>query len=357
MTELRPDEMTPKERAAAVVAGQPFDRIPCNLFMGEHAARLIDAKVSELHLDVEKMVAAQLATVETYESEGLSVSVGLTGFAETLGSTVAFPDHGTPYIKDFGLKTEEDLDRIARPDPARSGRFPLVLRAAELLVKEVGDRIPVTVGTIGPLSTAGNLRGVDRLMREMRTHPEFVHRLLRVVTDATIDFVKEAAKREVQISVGDPTASGSLISPEHFRIFALPYLQELVSAIVAATGSAPVLHICGDTRKIWREMADTCARSLSIDDCVDLAEAKQAVGDRVTLVGNIRPTGTMYLGKPEDVEANAKECLRKAYDSPKGYVLALGCGLPYATPPENIHALVRSARRFGRYPLHPDNFT
>jgi uroporphyrinogen decarboxylase len=89
---------------------------------------------------------------------------------------------------------------------------------------------------------------------------------------------------------------------------------------------------------------------------MDLEEAKQAVGERITLVGNVKPTETMYLGTPADVERDAKECLKKAYDTPKGYILALGCGLPNGTPPENIHALLNSARKFGQYPLDPDNF-
>jgi uroporphyrinogen decarboxylase len=64
----------------------------------------------------------------------------------------------------------------------------------------------------------------------------------------------------------------------------------------------------------------------------------------------------MLLGTPLDVEQDVKECLRKTYDNPKGYVLSLGCGLPYDAPPENIHALVEAARKFGKYPLDPERF-
>jgi uroporphyrinogen decarboxylase len=64
----------------------------------------------------------------------------------------------------------------------------------------------------------------------------------------------------------------------------------------------------------------------------------------------------MYLGKPEDVRANALECLAKGWDTPKGYVLGLGCGLPIDTPPENILALVDTARTYGRWPLDAARF-
>ncbi len=101
-------------------------------------------------------------------------------------------------------------------------------------------------------------------------------------------------------------------------------------------------------------MADTGVGVLSLDDIIDIKEAKKRVGHRVALLGNIRPTAVMYLGTPDDVRDNVRECLAKTWDSPKGYILGLGCGLPIDTPPENIHALVQAAREYGRWSLKPD---
>ena len=109
----------------------------------------------------------------------------------------------------------------------------------------------------------------------------------------------------------------------------------------------PMLHICGNTTKIWEEMADTGAGILSLDNIVDLEAAKKAVGDRVTIMGNVRPTETMLFGTPQDVEENVVECIARAADSPKGYIMALGCGLPLHTPSDNIHALVAANRKHG----------
>lgn len=353
---IKKDQMTAKERNAAFIAGKPYDRIPCNLFIGDHGARLIGAKVSELHLTVEKAVEAQIAAFKTYESEGAGVGPGLGGIAEAMGSRQEYPHNGAPFVSDYTVKEIEDITRLSIPDPVKGGRFSIILQAAERLVEKLGDSIPISIGVPGPFTTSGNLRGAEKLMKDLYRNPEFVHRLLRLATDSTIAFVKEAAKLEVNISIADPSASGSLISRGQFREFAFPYLKELVDTIKGLGKPAPSLHICGNTKKIWEDMADTGAGLLSLDNKVDLGEAKHAVGHRAVLVGNIKPTETMYLGKPSDVEENARECLRKAYDSPKGYILALGCGLPIPTPPENIHALRDSARKYGQYPLNPENF-
>ncbi len=353
---VKADQMTAKERFQAFSEGKPYDRVPCNLFIGDHAARLIGARVAELHLSVDKAVEAQVAAFKIYQSEGVGVGPGLGGIAEAIGSKLEFPDGGAPFVSEFAVPEFSDLDRLSVPDPLKAARLPNILEANKRLIEKLGAEVPVSVGVPGPFTTTANIRGIEKFMRDLYKHPEFAHQLLRLSVDSIIAFVKEAVKLEVSISIAEPTASGSLISQKQFQQFALPYLKELVSFIKIAGKPAPSLHICGNTKGIWREMADTGAGMLSIDNQVDLADAKRAVGDRVVLVGNIKPTETMYLGKPADVEANVKECLRKAYDNPKGYILALGCGLPIQTPPENIHALKEAARKFGQYPLNPENF-
>lgn len=60
-----------------------------------------------------------------------------------------------------------------------------------------------------------------------------------------------------------------------FKKFTLPYLTEIVDAIKALGKDSPYLHICGNTKKIWTLMADTGAGALSLDDVIDLEEAKK----------------------------------------------------------------------------------
>ena len=68
--ELVADRMTPRERGKAFAEGQPIDRIPFSLNVGDHAAGLIGAKVSELHLSADRAVEAQLAAVRIYRQKG-----------------------------------------------------------------------------------------------------------------------------------------------------------------------------------------------------------------------------------------------------------------------------------------------
>ena len=56
----------------------------------------------------------------------------------------------------------------------------------------------------------------------------------------------------------------------------------------------------------------------------------------------------MALGSPADVDAAAKEAIEILGEG-GGLILGPGCALPPKTPPENIHALLEAANKYGRY--------
>lgn len=99
-------------------------------------------------------------------------------------------------------------------------------------------------------------------------------------------------------------------------------------------------------------MADTGADCLSLDNEVDLAVAKEKVGARVRLMGNVRPSEVMLQGTPEDVRRAVHACVVAALDSPRGHVVASGCSLATETPFANIDAMMSAVRELG-WPVTP----
>ena len=123
----------------------------------------------------------------------------------------------------------------------------------------------------------------------------------------------------------------------------------LISAMnETCPGNHHQLHICGNTSRIWEDMVETGAPWISVDNAMDLADVKAAIGGKVSVVGNVKPTETMLLGSPGDVEEDLKSCLRKAGDAEKPFVPAYGCGLPLGTPIENLDAVYEAHRNYAR---------
>lgn len=349
------DQMTPKERMDGFKQGRQIDRIPCGLCPGDYLYKLVGESVSDLYFSVTHIVESQVQARKVYELQSAGTGPILTGIAEAVGSKVVYPKDSSPYVTEYIVKDYSDLKKLEIPDPRKHKRLQVILNALEELQEYLGKELPVVSEVAGPLTTASNLRGLEKLMSDFYENPDFVKELLDFSYKCTLAYITEASKLEVAFCISDPVAS--LIGESLFHNFEFPYLKDLVQSITNLTNDAPLLHICGYTNNLWNDMSDTGAAILSLDQEIDLEAAKNAIGHKVTLYGNIDPIKTMLYGTTVDVENDARRCLLKAYNNPKGFILGLGCGMPIGVPIENIKAFVESARKYGKYPLDPKNFT
>ena len=346
--------MTPKERLAGLSAGEPVDRLPCVLLLGETACHLVGASVAQYRHSAEIMAEVEVATYKLLGHDGAGVGPGYSGLAEAMGTELEYPENRIPFLKEPAIKEWSDLDRIEPIDARHDGKMPIYLDALSMIEERIGGDVPVGTFIGGPFTTAAFLRGTDHLLKDTIRNPEMVHRLLDVVTQSALNCIDLMCGLGYGISIADPAASGSLISPDQFREFVKPYVSRYVERVVNKSGGRPMLHICGDTRLVWNDMADTGAGTLSLDDIIDLGEAKKAVGDRVCLMGNIRPVDTIQRGTRDMIFAEIRECIRKTYDNPTGFILSSGCQVPVGVPKENLEHFMQAARLYGRCPVRSD---
>jgi uroporphyrinogen decarboxylase len=344
------DDLTPKQRKKAIREGKPVDRLP-NLFSVEDVAHKITGiKVSEFNLDVKKQIAATVAAYERFELDIVEVVSPAGG---VIGNEMVFPDNSSPYIKAPLDLDEEALANINLVDAKTHPVFADFFRVLDGLIERVGDKTEVGVLTPGPLTTAARAIGVDNFLKKMITNPDYIHLLLATVTDVIVASVRSLSGYDVIFDIKDPVASGSLLRPEFYRTFAKPYQTRLIKAMnEACPDNTHVLHICGNTSKIWEDMAETGASIISIDNAMDLEQVKQRVGDKISISGNIKPSDTMLLGTEQDVVNNLKSCLKKAYDAKKTYYPAFGCALPLGTPIQNLDVLYEAHRKYAKFPIN-----
>ena len=82
-------------------------------------------------------------------------------------------------------------------------------------------------------------------------------------------------------------------------------------------------------------------------DC-NLAEIKKLYGDKLILKGNLHTTDVMLDGTPDDVIEASKKAIDDAAEG-GGFILSTGDQCGRDTPFENIHAMVETARTYGKY--------
>jgi MtaA/CmuA family methyltransferase len=148
-------------------------------------------------------------------------------------------------------------------------------------------------------------------------------------------------------SMGDSLCAPDVCSPKVFRRFGRPFEERLVKELTAE-GIFTVIHLCGDTTLILDQLAEYDFCGFELDYKTDAVKAKQTVGQRHVLFGNVDPSGVLALGTPDYVRQKTRELI--SIWKPGGlFVLNAGCALPASTPSENIRTFVQTAHEVGVY--------
>ncbi|MFQ5887991.1 MAG: uroporphyrinogen decarboxylase family protein [Candidatus Hydrothermarchaeales archaeon] len=298
-----------------------------------------------LSKDAEKMSDVIISTAPKLQSDIVYVGSGYNNFhAAALGGEIKARAVGAPDLAEPLVDSMEDLEALDL-DRLDTDEIVNTIRKATKTVKEaIGDEYLVTTTAWGPFTLAAQIRGVEKLMRNIYRDPEFVKAVLDFSTRLLIRFYKPLLKEGIieMISIAEPSASGDLISKKHFAEFVLPHLQEL-TADTKSKGAYTLLHICGNTTDKVDVIADSGASCFSLDHKVDLAMAKEVVGKKMCIAGNIDPVAVLANGSADDVRSASRECIEKAsYGG--GYILMPGCDMPPSVPLENIQAFIKTGK-------------
>jgi uroporphyrinogen decarboxylase len=352
------DAMTPLARLSAYAAGAPVDRLPCVPIVGNTAARVIGVKVGEFRGNGKLIAEAQVAAYRLFGYDIIRIFTDLYTQAEAMGASVSYPADETAYLAAPAISDPAEIDRLRPADPFRDGYLPQQLEAMRRAVDEVGKEVSVTGALTCPFTNASFLVGAEQLARLMMRSPESVHRLCELSLATNLAYAEAIIDAGCTPSLTDAMSSMSVISPRQFREFSFPYLKRLIE-FIHGKGKGVTLHICGKTSGIWESMVEAGADCLSLDNDASLSDAKCAVGDRVRLMGNVKPSEIMLQGTPVEVRSATLDCIAQGHDNPRGFIVASGCSLPTETPFANIHAMLDAVREVGwpvkQHPPHGFN--
>jgi uroporphyrinogen decarboxylase len=325
--------MTGKERISLTLQGQKADKTPWVPFAGVHAGKLLGYTAREVSTDLEKLVASLLEVNRLYRPDGQPVMFDLQIEAEILGCELLWAENSPPTVSSHPLaETQEIPSRIPLPT---EGRLPLELEAIRRLKTAVGDQTALYAICCGPFTLASHLRGTNLFM-DMILDPEYVHALL----DYALTVSKQMASYLIDagadvVAIVDPLISQ--ISPDHFEEFMHAPFSKLFTYIREQKAFSS-FFVCGNATRNIEPMCKTAPDSISVDENVDLAKAKQ-VSDRYKIVmgGNIPLTSVMLYGNQQDNMKTVVDLIDSV--SPELLIISPGCDMPYDIPIENTLAV------------------
>ena len=238
-------------------------------------------------------------------------------------------------IQNLGDIASLDIEKVLK-NPIMQG----IIKSHHLVAEAVGKETFTMPTQWAPFSCAARIFGTEPVMGATLDEPDKLLDLIRFSTELTWSIIEPILEHDdiLGANLSDPVASGDLISPDTFRKFAAPFLKEIVDRI-KAKGKYSMIHICGNTTPILEDIAEIGPNCFSLESKVDLRTAKEILGGRVCVAGNVAPTGAFMSGTPDEVITEAKACV-EAWGKGGGYVLTLGCDFPKSVSLENVMALM-----------------
>lgn len=333
--------MNSRELVLAHLAGQPVDRLPLMPITMQFACAEIGARYRDYGTDYRVLVEGQLRTAEKYGFDYVNTMSDPAREAADCGAAVQFfDDQPVAMLEEQALLADKTkLAALKMPDPLAGGRMHNAIEAVALLKAKAGHDKIIEGWIEGPVAEGADLRGLSTLMLDFGDDPAFVRDLFAFVVEMELRFAHEQISAGADI-IGIGDAAASLVGPQIYEEFVLPYEAALVDRI-HALGAKVRLHICGHTRKIVAGMGRLGCDIVDLDSLTPLADARQKMSASQVLLGNLNPVTVLRNGTPELVNASIAECHRQAGAR---FIVGAGCELPRDTPPENLRALCEYAR-------------
>ncbi len=345
--------LSSRERVLRTIRREPTDCVAVAPYMYDVAVVAADVSLKDYYTRADVMTKAQLALHELVDQDVISVGSDNFYIAEGFGCEATHDETELPALTRPAVSSLNDVFDVEVPDPQSDGRMPVMLESIREVRRAVGSEVAVRSPGTGPFALASYLIGSQEWLCEIGmcqagardANEAALHHALGLAAEALIRFGKACWDAGADIiHCGDSLASCDMISPGTYERFALPYEQRVFEAWKEHGISGSLLHICGDNNKVLELYADSGADLVEIDNVVDMGVAKQKIGDRVTLVGNVHTVSDLLQGTPDTVRIASERCIQAAGGGP-GFILGSGCLVPRHTPLENVREMVRVARR------------
>jgi uroporphyrinogen decarboxylase len=240
------------------------------------------------------------------------------------------------------LHTSADIERLSIPDPHDRLRF--VMDAIALTRRELANRVPLIGFAGSPWTLAAYMvEGIGsksfRTVKQMLyDRPNDAHALLgklAKVVAAHLNAQIEAGAQAVQIF----DTWGGILAQDMFKEFSLRYIADVIDRMEHP--GVPVIVFCKDCDHSIEAIAATGCSVIGLGWTAAIGEARQRVGERVALQGNIDPA--VLYASPERIRQEVRSILAQ-FGHGTGHVFNLGHGIMPDTPVEHAKEFIRAVK-------------
>jgi uroporphyrinogen decarboxylase len=338
------------DRFLRALLKQPVDVTP--VWMMRQAGRYLPeyrasrAKAGDfmsLCMNPEFACEVTLQPLERYPLDAAILFSDILTIPDAMGLGLYFETGEGPRFK----KTVNSLAEIeALPIPDAQKDLGYVMDAVSTIRRELNGRVPLIGFSGSPWTLAtymvegGSSKDHRKSKAMLYENPQAMHLLLDKLAQSVIAYLNGqilAGAQAVQIF----DSWGGSLSDAAYQEFSLAYMRKIVNGLIRENDGRKVpVILFTKGGGLWLEsMADTGADALGLDWTCNIGQARQRVGSKVALQGNMDPS--VLYASPEAIRSEVSRILA-SYGSGTGHVFNLGHGITPEVDPAHAGAFIEA---------------
>jgi uroporphyrinogen decarboxylase len=295
-----------------------------------------------------------LQPLERYPLDAAILFSDILTIPDAMGLGLDFaPGEGPKFARP--VRTAADVARLAVPDIGTTLSYvtDAVREIRRALTDGAGrQRVPLIGFAGSPWTLAcymvegGGSDDFRTVKSMLYARPDMMHGILDVNAQAVAAYLNAQIEAGAQAVMIFDTWGGALADGAYQR-FSLHYIERVVKLLKREHDGerVPVITFTKGGGLWLEEIASTGVDAVGLDWTVNLGRARERVGARVALQGNIDPS--VLFAPPAAIRQEARKVLDSFGNHP-GHVFNLGHGISQFTPPEHVAELVDEVHRHSR---------
>ena len=327
------ETMTSRERVLAALRREPVDRTPLvnpTSLATVELMDLVEAPFPNANREPELM--ARLAATGHTELgfDSIMPVFSIIQESSAIGCRIQWEQKDNwPTVKMTEPIYESPADIRIEDDWMEHPDAQCVLEAIRILRERFPD-VAIIGKTMGPWSLGYHTFGVERFLLMSLDDEAATKDVLEKLKRLTIEYGIAQAEAGADAVTLPDHATGDLVSGEYYK----RYLQELHQEFAEAIPIPIVLHICGRTVDRMGYIADTGMAAFHYDSKNGAEESMEAVGGKISLVGNVNNPTTLYSKGADEVKDEVRRNLEAGVQ-----MVGPECAIPLQTPIESLRAI------------------
>ncbi|MEH6468637.1 MAG: uroporphyrinogen decarboxylase [Porticoccus sp.] len=342
MTELKND------RFLRALMRQPVDMTPvwmmrqAGRYLPEYrASRSRAGDFMALCTNPELACEVTLQPLERYPLDAAILFSDILTIPDAMGLGLYFETGEGPRFRK-PVRTAADIDGLSIINPEQD--LPYVVNAVSTIRRELNGRVPLIGFSGSPWTLAtymvegGSSRDFARCKTMAYNQPELMHQLLDTLAKSVIVYLNAQIRAGAQAVQIFDTWGGAL-SHAAYREFSLQYMNQIVDGLIRENEGrqVPVILFTKGGGQWLGDIANSGCQALGIDWTTHIGNARQQVGDRVALQGNMDPA--ILRASPQRIRQEVATILEQ-FGAGEGHVFNLGHGITPDINPDHAGVFI-----------------